>query len=199
MTKQGTEQDSAAGKGEQDSTKSAEQDSTKSGEQDSKAASQQQQQQQTDGDKEAAKNKAETDRARAEAAKSRTELRDFKKGIAKALGIETGDDPEKELVRVRAENKQLRARGGFDTACTKLDADPALTWAVLLAGGTLDDLDFTNADAVNAAIATALETNPKLKTTDAKKVGSEAGGGGGKKGFDMNRAIRAASGRRIVT
>lgn len=120
----------------------------------------------------------ELERARREAAKYRTErneLQDqferFRSGLAQALGIETGDEPDAERLQAQLRQREqelrdLKLRDAFYRQARKLDADEDLAYRWLRGGGELDDLDPSREDfeeQLNARIQTALEENPKLR------------------------------------
>lgn len=132
---------------------------------------------------------------RAEAATHRTakkaaddERQATLKAVAKALGLETGDDPDPaklaaDLAAQQAENRRLKIEAAFAKAAKQHKADEDLTLAVLHRNGKLAELDPSAADfdtALAALVEEAVKANPKLKATPAAgKSGADLGGGGG--------------------
>jgi len=135
---------------------------------------------------------AERDRLAAEyaeakkAAEERDELKKRFEDLAKVLNPDaapdTPPDPEELAKQLEEERKaresetagyqrqirELTVQNALPGAFKDAEADPALTLAVLKAEGTLAKLDPTSdtfADDVNAAVAAAVEANPRLKVT----------------------------------
>jgi hypothetical protein len=124
---------------------------------------------------------AELKKARAEAAKYRTERNEERtkttaldarvKAIAKAVGLENddGDDPEALKSTVEGLQDELKAekvKNEFVRRATSLGADADLAWHVLNGQGKLKDLDPAADDfgsQVESVITEAVKDNPKLK------------------------------------
>jgi len=149
----------------------------------------------------------ELERARKEAAKYRTErkqwqdqLQQLRDTVAKALGIKDDKEIEAdklagELQQLKARYRQERLRGAFWRLADKLGADGELAYAYLYAAGDLDDLDVDAEDfeeLLGQRIQSAIKANAKLRkdAPPAGKSGAEFGGGGdGTLTLDQIRAM----------
>lgn len=153
---------------------------------------------------------------RKEAAKHRNEKKEFAekaekldgqlKEIQKALGLESDEEPDteklnKELQRKDQELKSLKIETAMNKVADKLEADPELTYAVLLRKGELDALDIEEDDVekeLETLVKAAIKENPKLKVeeTAPKKSGDDTTDDKGTKpSGTMNDLIRKAAGR----
>jgi hypothetical protein len=134
----------------------------------------------------------ELERTRREAARYRTERNQdreqfeaFKKSMAKALGIQTGDEPDpdalsSELQGIRGKYRQERLQNAFYRAANKHGADADLAWAHLYASGAFNDVDVEAEDfsqSVEQSVQGALEAHPKLRADYVPENRSVGGSG----------------------
>lgn len=124
-------------------------------------------------------------RYRTERNQEREHNENFKKAVAKALGIDTGEealDPEKlqgDLQQERNESRNAKTQLAFYKAASKHNADADLAWAHLYANGVFEGLDPASEDfseKVEQSVQAALETYPKLKA-DYTPPTQNVGGG----------------------
>lgn len=90
--------------------------------------------------------------------------------IAKALGLKSDETPDPEKLTAQLTTEQAKAREAAvqlavyrNASAAGANPDALLDSASFLR--TLAEVDPTNADAVNAAIKTAIDANPRLKAT----------------------------------
>lgn len=102
--------------------------------------------------------------------------------IAKALGLKSDDAPNPEKLAEQLTAEQQRAREAQvqlavyrNAAANEANADALLDSASFLR--TLADVDPNDAEAVSAAIKTAVEANPRLKAVEPSQTPPSFGGG----------------------
>jgi hypothetical protein len=145
-----------------------------------------------------------TDSRAAKQAKDDTEGR--LKAIAKALGVEDGDEPDVDALKAQldkasGEMKSLKIENALSRAAKKHGADPeALTdsRSFMKDANVLnpDDEDF--ASSLNELVKTAVENNPKLKAGQAStRSGGEFGPSDDGKKVSLDAAIAKGDGDEI--
>ena len=138
--------------------------------------------------------RGEAAKNRIEAKKNREALDSLKLGLAKALGI--GGDESSDVVKLTEQVNKLMSKlsvsdrkEAFRVVAKSVGADPDLSWAYLMADGSLDDPDVDVAKVLKAA----LKEKPALKATQAMATGDPQAGGPSEKPKDMNAFIRGSA------
>lgn len=145
----------------------------------------------------------ELKRAREEAAASRKESKEVSRKLAAVLEALGGGKPDQATPealadQVKALTKRLNraeGRNAFNAAASAVGADAELVYAVLVAGGELEAVDYSDSKALQGLIKSAMKANPKLAAGDAKKVGAGTDPSSGQNAAaDMNAWIRKQAG-----
>ena len=160
--------------------------------------------------------KKEIAKLRKENAKRRTDTRDAKKakddlegklkGIAKALGVDGGDEPDvdalkSQLEKTSSQMKTLKVERAISRAARKHSADPdalADSRRFMQEAEALDPDDDNFTGELESLVESAVKNNPKLKTSSTPGKSSGQFDGSGDDGKKVSLEVAVAKGDRAA-